>query len=218
MGDSKLEIRDNTVYEIRGNLAFESVNETKWEAGKFKLAFIGRVCTEKDGFFRGYLMKLFRLNTLSSLGGIEVPVIGRFIKGRNDSTTIIFATIDDTDGTRLWIKKKVDEGFGYGIITDPCFYGGEKWVDNKMGLSGYIQCEVFKAVVNEGSEDDKKALVTMVSTAYSCSLNRWRNRDENKKQAEAFIENYDSIENALLDLLDKHEGVIASTAKYPDEK
>ncbi|MBR5419301.1 hypothetical protein IK110_03585 [Candidatus Saccharibacteria bacterium] len=213
MGDSKLEIRENAIYEISGNLAYNDwrTGDAKWEAEEYKLAFVGRIRVEKGDFFRGYMLKLYRLSTISpSLDEVEIPIIGRFVKGRNNSTTLILATLDGFND-RCWIEKRVEKIGGYGIFTGAC--NGDKEMWSKMSFDGYFRCGIREVCADD--LERREALAAIVTGTYSRLVTR--RFDNKEKAAESFFEKYQFIEGKLLDLIDEHEGVSAKIA-YPDKK
>ena len=213
MGDSKLMIYDNTVYEISGNLArrdYQNDKKSLWEAAEMKLAFVGRVVTMTNGFFQGYLVNLYSIDTFRpSLRDAEIPIMGRFVKGRNDSVDIVFVSTEGSSYNRFWIKKKVNLGV-CGIFTNACSIKDDKDWSRQLYYDGYFNCDAKKAYVS--SDDEMEELVSIVRSVYA-----YHTKTKSAKNAEKAIGDFDCIQDRLLDLLDEHESVSADIS-YPDVK
>ena len=212
MGDSKLKICDNTVYEISGNLAYNgSMDVPCWEASENQLAFVGRIVTSTQGFFKGYLVNLYSLDTFHrSFGDAEVPIVGRFVDGRNGSINIVFAS---TDGgySRFWMKKKINTG-GCGILSYAYTCGdNNEWI-RQLRHGGYFRCDVRKAYIDH-EEEDAPELASIIESTYTFRTKRCKCA----QNAEKAIYDFSNIKERLLDILDEHEGVFANI-NYPEKK
>jgi len=212
MGDSKLEIRENTTYEIGGNLAYFrssfSGSSMKWEARQHSApAYIGRIVTAEEGdFFYGYIMSLWKMS-VSSYGDCIKPIVGRFIKGRNNNTHIIFATIDDF-ACRCYMKKKIDE-YNYGIFTSG-EYSDKEW--SVESFDGYFTCHAHKSYV--ANEEDGKAMADVIMSEYARLIKRDK---KYQTKVDNFVKRFEYVKEKMLDLIDERED-IAATIEYPDEK
>ena len=212
--DSSLLFNDGNVIEFFGNtssdLNFQKIEygEAKWDAAKYgSPAYIGRVATMKDGFFRGTLMNLCRINSVINCGqgDVEDPIIGRFFRGRNDNIHVIFYVIK-VFCSRCWIKKKIDKQ-NYGVIS-----AGKS--SNEAWNSDCISDGYFSFYAKEfytTGDKDKKAATDIVTAEYERLLEHCKNF---KNKADEFVDRFEEIKEDMFDLLDKFEDIDKHEISY----
>ena len=194
MSDSNFYFEEGEVFEIFGNLSYVNHDdklEWKVKEGAYP-AYIGKIVTEKDGWFHGWIIKVSGINTIYGIEDNKHSVFGRFVKGRNGKPYTIFLT-GHWGRYTLWIKKKVDGDNALGIFTKESSTS-DRWEDYQF--DGYF---TFKCRYVE----KKEAQISIIDAEYADL--RPSGDDELSK---TIVENFESIKEEMLDLIDNYEDLI----------
>ena len=213
MDNSSLLFNEGNVIEIFGNTSRDygfinlSSGSVKWNAAKYgPPAYMGRIVTKNDGIFYGVLMDLCAVNRFGSGQSYgETPVVGRFFKGRNDNTHVIFYTLSASN-CAYWLKKKIEKQ-GYGII------GAGKYSNEELNshcvCSGYFSFKFQEFHVD--NDEDRKASISVTTAEYERLLKK---SEKYSSRADEFINRFEDIKEDMFDLLDKFEDIDEHEISY----
>ena len=194
MSDSSFYFEEGEVFEIFGNLSYTHYDDNvEWEVkeGSYP-AYIGKIVTEKDGWFHGWIVQVSSINTIYGIEDNKHLVFGRFVEGRNGKPYTIFLTGHWCRYT-LWIKKKIDGENTLGIFTQDS-YNSDRW--KEYLFEGYFtfKCRHVK----------KSDAQTRIIDAEYANLTS----SESGILSKTMVEDFESIKEAMLDLIDNYEDLI----------
>ena len=182
---------EGNVFEMSGNIALgRDFENMKWKSPAYgPAAYVGKIVTEKDGFFHGYFMNL----VVSGIG--EYPVVGRFVKGRNENVHVLFYVIK-TLGCECWMKRKLSKrNYGVRAVNDCCSKERKKY-----HIDGFFSFDLEEHYIKDAK--DKEALTSIITAEYERLL---RIDKSFKNEANDFTGKFDSVMDSMLDLIDELE-------------
>lgn len=196
--DNSTLFNEGNIFEIYGNIAptgSSPHSDAEWVAAEYgPPAYVGRIITGKDGFFRGYLLSFMAFKVMG-WSGCEDPVVGRFIKGRNEKVHVLFCTIKEL-GSRCWMKRKLDKKSN-GVYSISRNSDKER---SQCHLEGFFTFNIIGHYVK--NNEDKEALASVITTEYERLL---RGSKSLSDKADEFTNWFDSIKENMLDLIDRIE-------------